>query len=185
MENKHHIDTYLQQRSKDLELYFNRFCLPNEKGQFGEMLSELYLHLIENSDKLTDWITKDELHYYCIKFIYNQRNWSKTKYKKMTSIPEQIQIDSNIDYGFDPDEMTSMEGHYEKEVKLNQKLELLQNALSHLDYYERYVYNEYFIKKKTLRGLASDVGLSHIAIHKIVNRIKNKLQSIIKKQIVK
>lgn len=183
MENKKYIDKYFSTRSKDLEEYYHRFCLQSERGYFGEMLSELYLHLIENVDKLKIWIEKDELHYYCIKFIYNQRNWSKTNFKKMVLIPDHIVLDTDLHSEIEEDEISSKEVHYEKEVEINTKLELLQDALSHLDYYERYVYSEYFINKKTLRGLASDVGLSHIAIHKIVKKIKHKLQLIIQKQL--
>ena len=71
---------------------------------------------------------------------------------------------------------------YRREYETNLKLEFLQNALQYLDYYERFVYTEYFIKKKTLRALGGEVGLSHISIHRIVGRIKTKLYNICNKQ---
>jgi hypothetical protein len=185
MDYKKYIDTYFSTRTGELRSYYYKFCTPTEKEFFGEMLSELYLHSVSSIDKIKIWIEKDEYHYYAIKYIYNQRNWSKTSFKKMIIIPDSIILDNLNEFPILEDDYQEKELQYQKEIEINTKLEFLQNALAYLDYYERYVYTEYFIKKKTLRGLASEVGLSHIAIHRIVNKIKKKLQDIIKKQIDK
>jgi hypothetical protein len=182
MDYKEYIDLYFKNRTKDLKDYYYKFCTPKEKEFFGEMLSELYLHSISNLDKIKIWIEKDEYHYYAIKYIYNQRNWNNTAFKKSINIPDSIILNDLNEFPLLEDDYQEKELQYEKEVEINTKLEFLQNALSYLDYYERYVYTEYFVKKKTLRGIASEVGLSHIAIHRIVNKIKKKLQNIIKKQ---
>lgn len=182
MDYKKYIDNYYTKRYNDLKSYYERFCLPSEREHFGEMVSQLYIHLIDNIEKVKIWIDKDELHYFCIKYIYNQRNWSGTDFKKSITIKDNVFDEQYFNEGVE-DEITTQERHYEKETETNLKLELLSNAVSHLDYYERYVYTQYFINKKTLRGIAGDVGLSHIAIHRIVKKIKSKLQSIIQKQI--
>jgi len=182
MDYKQEIDKYFSTRTPELKKYYFKFCLPNERNHWGEMLSELYMHIISNVEKVKDWVIKDELHYYCIKFIYNQRNWSKTSFKKTINIPDSIILDSINEFQYLGNEQTNLDDIYEKEININLKLELLHNALTYLDYYERYVYSKYFVEKKTLRGIASEVGLSHIAIHRIVHKIKNKLQNIIQKQ---
>jgi len=100
----------------------------------------------------------------------------------MIIIPDSIILDSINEFPLlEDDYQDDMEEIYRKEFETNVKIEFLSNAISHLDYYERYVYTEYFIRKKTLRGIAIEVGLSHISIHRIVNKIKKKLQNIIKK----
>jgi DNA-directed RNA polymerase sigma subunit (sigma70/sigma32) len=187
MDYKLEVDRYFDTRIKDLKDYYYKFCSPKEKEFFGEMVSELYLHSISNLDKIKGWLEKDEYHYYAIKYIYNQRNWSNTSFKKMIIIPDSIILDNlnDIDFSTPSDIMEDMEEVYRREYETNLKLEFLSNAVSHLDYYERYVYDEYFIKKKTLRALGCQVGLSHISIHRIVKRIKTKLHNIIQKQIKK
>lgn len=182
MDYKQEIDKYFSTRTPELKKYYFKFCLSNERNHWGEMLSELYTHITSNVEKVKDWVIKDELHYYCIKFIYNQRNWSKTSFKKTINIPDSIILDSINEFQYLGNEQTNLDNIYEKEININLKLELLHNALTYLDYYERYVYSKYFVEKKTLRAIASEVGLSHIAIHRIVHKIKNKLQNIIQKQ---
>jgi hypothetical protein len=182
MDYKQYIDTYFQRRTPDLKNYFYKFCSPKEREYFGEMLSELYVHTVNNIDKIKIWIDKDEYHYYAIKYIYNQRNWSNTSFKKSITIPDSVILD-DINHPLSNEIDDNMEEVYRMEYETNLKLEFLQNALQYLDYYERFVYTEYFIKKKTLRALGSEVGLSHISIHRIVGRIKTKLYNICKKQI--
>lgn len=182
MDYKKYLDNYFSSRTGELKNYYYKFCTPTEKEFFGEMLSELYLHSVSNLEKIKIWIEKDEYHYYAISFVYKQRNWSKTSFKKMIIIPDSIILDSINEFQYLGNEQTNLDDIYEKEININLKLELLHNALTYLDYYERYVYSKYFVEKKTLRGIASEVGLSHIAIHRIVHKIKNKLQNIIQKQ---
>jgi len=182
MDYKKYLDNYFSSRTGELKNYYYKFCTPTEKEFFGEMLSELYLHSVSNLEKIKIWIEKDEYHYYAISFVYKQRNWSKTSFKKMIIIPDSIILDSINEFPLlEDDYQDDMEEIYRKEFETNVKIEFLSNAISHLDYYERYVYTEYFIRKKTLRGIAIEVGLSHISIHRIVNKIKKKLQNIIKK----
>jgi len=178
MEYKMQVDIYFQNRTNDLKIYFDKFCTPKERGKFPEMLSELYMHIQSNIDKIKIWIDKDELHYYCIKYIYNQRNWNNTDFKKTITIPDfDNTLTNNLEVHND---YFTFEKHCEDEYLYNKKQELLKVALYHLDYWERYVYTEYFIKGKTLRTIGVEVGLSHISIHKIVKKIKSKLQRIIK-----
>ena len=88
MDTKEIVDNYFNTQTKDLKKYFNKFANSYEKQFFPEMLSELYIHIIQNIVKLDNIIKEGKLHYYCVQFIYNQRNWSGTVFKKMITNKE-------------------------------------------------------------------------------------------------
>ena len=182
------IDTYFSTRTKDLEEYFNKFCSDKEKGYFPNMLSEMYMHVIEKIDKLEELIHREELHFYCIQYIYNQRNWQGTKFKAEITIKETNEqiltshetneklqakmIDLCVENDFDLDEY-----HVAVSNKHDSRLKQVQAGIDKMTNSQKALYNKYFIEKQSMRKIAKEVGVSSTAIFNLIKEVKSIITS--------
>jgi DNA-directed RNA polymerase specialized sigma subunit len=177
MNYKQKIDEYIKSKTSDLEFYFFRFCTENEKNFFPNLLSDLYIHLIEKQDKLEQVIDKNELHYYCIKYIYNQRNWQNTSFKN-DMVSKENYSDSlascniAIDNSFDAEEQACAE-NIEQENRLNK----IRLAYHNFTQAEKVLYKKYFIEQQSMRSIANEIGVPTTSIFKGIKNLKEKIQS--------
>jgi DNA-directed RNA polymerase specialized sigma subunit len=177
MNTKTQIDEYFKKHFKDLELYYNKFCSEAEKEYFPNMISELYIHIIDRMDKLQELISRNELHFYCIQYIYNQRNWNGTKFKEEILSKENyssslehtnISIENNFD---------SEENFYIESVKYDTKLNIIRKGYLKLNLAEKVLYQKYFIDELSMRKIAKEIGVPLTSIFKSIKEIKEKILS--------
>jgi DNA-directed RNA polymerase specialized sigma subunit len=182
------IDTYFTKRTNELEDYFNKFCSEKERGFFPNMLSEMYIHVIDKIDKLEELIQREELHFYCIQYIYNQRNWSGTKFKSEITVKETNEsvfasyetneklqgkmLDLAVENDFDLDDY-----HVGVSNRHDAKLKMVQDGVDKMTNSQRVLYNKYFIEKQSMRKIAKEVGVSSTAIFNLIKEVKSIITS--------
>jgi DNA-directed RNA polymerase specialized sigma subunit len=178
MEYKDLLDDFFKNHTSELKQYFKKFATPKEMEHWDEMLSQLYLHCYNNLDKLKEAICENKLKFYCITYIYNQRNWSKTEFKRKLIVSETnsdlLTNYDNICYDVFEDEDEVMK----KEIKFMEQKTKLSMVNSVLDLHQKILFQMYFIDKKSMRKIGGEVGLSHTAIHYMIQDIKNKIKNI-------
>ena len=178
MDKKKEIDKYFNTRMKDLKEYYLRFSSGDDLNNFPEMLSELYIQSIKNIDKFDNKMFENgEFHYYAIKFIYNQKNWNKTNFKKMTEgvVNNSDYLDNNEDKI--EDIMENEELLSQKQYEFDNRMAKLNESIYNLDLHEKILFDKYYKDRKPMRKIGKEVGLSATAICKMVNEIKVKLKS--------
>jgi hypothetical protein len=181
MNPKETLDNYFETRLSELKKYFFRFCTQQEKEFFPELASELYLHAVLNLEKLNNILLKGEFHFYAIRFIYNQRNWNKTKFKalmhpqetnsellKNLEIPQENEFESEEQYCLE-----EIEFQKTKAIRSN-KLKLAYNDF---ELHEKILFKKYFENKESLRAIGAELGLSYTSIWHMVNILKKKIVS--------
>ena len=177
MNTKTLIDDYFNSRLKDLQTYYYKFCSEAEKHYFPNMISELYIHIIDRIDKLQELISRDELHFYCIQYIYNQRNWNGTKFK------EEIQSKENFSSSLEhtnisiENDFDSEENFYIESVEHEAKLNIVRKGYLKLNLPEKVLYQKYFIEKLSMRKIAKEIGVPLTSIFKSVKEIREKILS--------
>lgn len=178
MELKDYLDKYFKENTKELKKYFKKFATPKEMDYFDEMLSQLYLHCFNNLDKFGNMLITGQIHFYCIRYIYNQRNWNNTEFKSKLGVKETNSeflpnyekiVYDNFD---DEDEMMEREIRY---MEQKTKLSMIDSVL---DLHQKILFQMYFVDKKSMRKIGNEVGLSHTAIHYMIQDIKNKIKNI-------
>lgn len=177
MNTKTLIDDYFNSRLKDLETYYYKFCSVLEKEYFPNMISELYIHIISKIDKLEELIKRDELHFYCIQFIYNQRNWKGTKFKEEIISKENFSTsleNTNISIENDFD---SEEKYYFENVKHETKLNIVRKGYLKLNLSEKVLYQKYFIEQMSMRKIAKEIGVPLTSIFKSIKEMREKIVS--------
>lgn len=172
------VDEYFSTRINDLKTYYKKFAKPSELNFFGEMMSILYMHIIDKMDKLYDVISTNNIHFYAIQFIYNQRNWNGTDFKK-TIFQQETNNDLIPDlklYYESSEEI--VEEQLEKDFDRQNKLAKINIALStKLDLHEKILYDLYYIKRKSLREIADDTGISHTGVYYMVKKIRTTIKN--------
>jgi len=181
--NKEIIDTYFKTRIKDLETYFNKYCM-NDCEYWNNMISELYIHLIDNIDKLSSIIEKGDIHYYCVKFIYNQRNWKQTDFKKTISEKENMDITNIKDFVENDFQSTLIESKLKEQVIYEDKVNCLNIIVSSLDLHEKILWRMYTVENKSMREIGKNVGVSHTSIFYLLKEIKNRIINLHEKNML-
>jgi hypothetical protein len=178
MESKDYLDKYFKENTKELKKYFNKFATPKERDYFDEMLSQLYLHCFKNLDKFSQMLITGQIHFYCIRYIYNQRNWNKTEFKSKLGVQE---TNSELLPNYEKilcDNFDDEEEMMEKEIRYMEQKTKLSMIDSVLDLHQKILFQMYFVDKKSMRKIGCEVGLSHTAIHYMIQDIKNKIKNI-------
>lgn len=176
-ELKNKVDKYFTERTKDLKIYFLKYCYPYEKHNFPEMLSELYLYVSQNLIKLKDIIETDKIHFWAIQFIWKQRNWQGTAYKKHILIEESgDELIPNLEIPYQSEEEV-IEENIEKDIKIQNRLTQISFALHDLDLHEKILYDKYYIQQKSMREIGNDIGVTHTAIYYMIKKIRTKIRN--------
>jgi len=174
-ELKQIVDEYYKNDIKKLQKYFNKFSYANEKDNFPDLISELYIHTIQNIDKLAPIIIKNQYHYYAIKYIFNQRMWSNTKYKQNTQIREN-QSDELQDLKiFTPNEYEDEEELLKKEMDIDLKLAKIKIIYDTLPLHEKILFDKYYNRHMSMRKIGKEIGVSQTAIYYMITRIRKKI----------
>jgi len=172
---KEKIDEYFTTRINDLRQYYIKFCTPYEKEYFGVIISNLYEHIYNNQTKLQDIINRGEIHYYCLSYIYNQRNWNDTDFKKYINIKENYSDDIPLSNILDDEDVYELKA--QQEIDYTNKLTKINIALSKLELHEKILYDKYFNQKQSMRKIGADIGVSHVSIHHAIQNIKKKIKN--------
>jgi hypothetical protein len=172
------VDDYYKNDLKRLEKYFEKFRYANEKDNFAEVCSELYLHTIENLEKIAPIIIKNQYHYYCTKYIFNQRMWKNTQYKKNTIIKEngseeigELPILSDNDFEAEEE---LLRNEMEFEVKLA-KIKIIYDKLP---LHEKILFDKYYHRGLSMRKIAKETGVTTPAIFYMISKIRGKIQKL-------
>jgi DNA-directed RNA polymerase specialized sigma subunit len=173
---KEKIDEYFTKNYKRLKEYFYKFCSYQEREHFDVMISNLYQHIFQNQEKLKGIIERDELQFFCVSYIYNQRNWNGTEYKNYINIKENYNDLLNEDFVI-LNQDVDYEEVYQKELDYNNKLNKIKIGYLNLPLHEKILYDKYFIQKQSMREIAGDIGVSHVSIHYSLQSIKKKIKN--------
>ena len=175
------LDNYFSTELDDLKSYFMRFATTQEKHFFAELVSELYIHSVENLLKLEPILLKGDFHYYAIKYIYNQRNWDKTKFKGfMYSKETNESLLKNLEI---TDETTfdSEEQYYQDEIDFQRthaiRANKLKIAFDNFELHEKILFKKYFENGESLRKIGTELELSYTSVWHMVNALKKKIVS--------
>jgi len=167
------VNDYFTNRTKDLEDYYNKFCSEKERGFFPQMLSEMYIHVIDKLDKLSELILRDELHFYCIQYIYNQRNWRGTKFKEEIEVKESnegllLTCEILVDHDYESEQQL-----LEESEEYDKRLEQVNKGYLKLTNSQKVLYQKYFVERQSMRKIAKEVGVSATAIFNLIKQIKS------------
>jgi 7,8-dihydro-6-hydroxymethylpterin-pyrophosphokinase len=172
---KEQIDEYFTTRINDLKEYYMKFCTPSEREHFGVILSNLYEHIYNNLNKLEHIINSGDIHYYCVGYIYNQRNWNGTDFKKYININENYSDDIALSNILDDEDVYEIKA--QQEIDFTNKLMKINIALSKMELHEKILYDKYFNQKQSMRKIGLDIGVSHVSIHHSIQTIKKKIKN--------
>lgn len=174
-ELKEILDNYYKTELPKLEKYFNKFKYPNETYNFPDLVSELYIHSLENVDKISHILLKNHYHYYATKYIFNQRMWGNTKYKKNTLIKENesesiadLIILTENDYELDEELL-------QKELDIDRKLGKIKVIYDKLPLHEKILFDKYYNRGISMRKIGLETGVSQTAIYYMIKKIRKKI----------
>lgn len=157
---------------KNGEYYQIMLNITQNEEIIPELISEISISYLENRENIENVIQQGYIKYFFIRTILNQLKSTTSPYHKNCRIKDKLQslnlsvIDEN-----------SIE---EKELKELQYLQI-DYAYSRVPktYFQTYIFQEYFDKKKTFREIAKDMGISHslvfINLKKILEEMKSKI----------
>lgn len=171
------LDTYFNKDLKRLEKYFNKFAYDNEKNNFPDVAAELYIHSVDNIEKIKDVLTQGNYHFYATTYIFNQRMWSNTKYKTNTIVKENHNDDlPNLIILTDNDYETEEE-LLQKEMDTEQKLAKIKYVYERLELHEKILFDKYYNRNMSMRKIGAEVGVSQTAIYYMIKRIRQKIKN--------
>jgi RNA polymerase sigma factor (sigma-70 family) len=171
------IDNYYKTELPRLKKYFEKFRYENERYNFPDLVSELYIHSIENIEKIAPILIKNHYHYYATKYIFNQRMWGNTKYKQNTQIKdcgsdiiETLEITSENDYEHDEELL-------QKEMDTNIKLAKIKVIYDKLPLHEKILFDKYYNRQMSMRMIGRETGVSQTAIYYMIKRIRKQIRN--------
>lgn len=171
------IDTYFNKDLPKLEKYFNKFAYAHEKGNFTDVVAELYIHSIENIEKLRNVVEQGNYHYYATTYIFNQRMWANSKYKSNNHIKENGNddlINLNITTG---NEYEDEEERLLKDMKTEDRLAKIKYIYDGLELHEKILFDKYYNRNMSMRKIGAETGVSQTAIYYMIKRIRTKIRN--------
>lgn len=171
------IDNYFKKDLPKLEKYFKKFAYSHEKGNFPDLVAELYIHSIENIEKLRNVIEEGNYHFYATTYIYNQRMWANTKYKTNTNIKENGNDDLiNLNLMTD-NEYENEEQRLLNEMKTEDRLAKIKYIYDKLELHEKILFDKYYNRNMSMRKIGAETGVSQTAIYYMIKRIRTKIRN--------
>lgn len=169
------VDTYYQNDLPKLQKYFNRFARFDETENFFELVGNLYIYTMNNQEKLNEVVMEGKYHFYCVQWIYNQRRWTGTEYKKNTKV---IENNSTLLTDLDLyDIVDEYEDVLEREYDIQQKLALVRIRYNTLPYDAKVLYDKYYGNGNTMRAIAKEIGVSPALISQQVSKIRKYIKN--------
>lgn len=177
-ELKQIVDKYYQKDIKKLEKYFEKFRYANEKDNFPDVVSELYIHTITNLEKLTPILIKNQYHYYAVKYIFNQRMWNNTQYKKNNTIQENGSDELGELNVMTDNEYEAEEELLKREMETEERLAKIKIVYDNLQLHEKILFDKYYNRGMSMRKIGKETGVSQTAIYYMIKRIRTKIQKL-------
>lgn len=171
------IDEYFNKDLPRLEKYFNKFAYAHERDNFPTVVAELYIHSIENITKLGQVIEQGNFHYYATKYIFNQRMWGNTKYKKDTIIKENYSDDLTTLNVLTENDFEEDEERLEKEMETEIRLAKIKVTHEKLELHEKILFDKYYNRGMSMRKIGAEVGVSQTAIYYMIKKIRHKIRN--------
>lgn len=139
-----------------------------------ELLSELSISFLENSEKIEDVYNRGYFKYYFINACRNQVHSSTSSFHKNIRIQDYDYYNNFTDIGDDTD--------IEDKIIFEEKLETINQTYRTIKktWFEDKMWEEYFINHKTYREIEREYGLDHCLVFHNVKKIKEKVIKKIK-----
>ena len=171
------IDEYFNKELPRLEKYFNKFAYAHEKDNFTTLVAELYIHSIDNIEKLRNVINQGNYHFYATKYIFNQRMWANSKYKKDTIVKENYSDDLSTLKTMTENDFEEDEERLLNEMDTEIKLAKIKYTHERLDLHEKILYDKYYNRGMSMRKIGNEVGVSQTAIYYMIKKIRHKIRT--------
>lgn len=176
-ELKEVVDRYYTRELDKLEKYFNKFAYAHEKENFPELTAELYIYTIDNLEKLRPVIEQGNYHFYATTWIYNQRMWNDTKYKKNTTIKENGNDDlPNLNVMIDND-FESEEELLRRDMLIEERLAKIKYVYDKLPLHEKILFDKYYHRHNSMRKIGKEIGITQSGIFHYIVKIRNKIKN--------
>ena len=153
----------------------NNIISPNSHLK-PELISEISIGYLENSDKVELAWEKGYFKYYFIKTVTNQVNSKTSSFHKNVRMRDYSQFDTVLDLESDEGE-DDIDLKIEKEVQISQiKLTLKTLPIS---WFEQQMFIEYYYNNRTYRNIEEEYTIDHVLVWKTVKKVKNLLKEVL------
>ena len=178
---KEFVDRYFNLRYKFLINTAHNILSRIHKPQLKEeLLTQTYLYVINNIDKLKEKIEDNKLEAIFINYMSKQIRWNKTQFKKENILNENSKlswypIETLEDYILPYEEITE-EDELEKEKDITDKLSLISLNLSKMSLDQRLLFENYQQGINSGGKLAKYTGLSRTTCCSLLRNLKENLR---------
>ncbi len=183
------IDTYFNKNFNFIEKTAKNILNKINKTHMApELVSEAYVYLIDNQDKLSQLVLQSGPESIIIRFMQYQVLWSKTKFKKNSIINNNNDSFDNSFENEDPVELSSnkkiqpqiyiiddTEETLEKEKEFQDKYNQLQSNIQNLSKKNKIVWELYNKGFNNSGKLSKHIGLSRNTCYHIIRNMKEEL----------
>jgi RNA polymerase sigma factor (sigma-70 family) len=143
----------------------------------SELISEIAVSYLDNKEKIEKIWNEGYFKYYFINTVRNQVRSSTSSFYKNVKVKDNIVIEDTFDIEYeDSEDIIKLKEQFEDNYALiNGMIQKLN-----ITWFERQMFNEYYINSKTYRQIEEEYGLDHVlvwkTVTKVIKHLKNKIQ---------
>lgn len=158
-----------------------------------ELVSECYMYLINNKDKLQNKIADGKIEAIAVQFMFMQVFWNKTDFKKTHIEPSKVFLDLEFVYKDDKEESTlyakilnsifiyndeiDEEEYLEKEKEKQDKINSIQQFVTNATIQQKILFDLFFNKGyNSSHKLAKYTGISKTGCNIMMNQLKEQIR---------
>lgn len=159
-----------------------KYFYPQSKS--SEIISELYLYMMNNKEKLISYIERETLEGFCVTWIQTQIRYPNSPFNRKNAIHEgefvEDVINDIVSEELYDNEYENDLASYLTESQI-EDIRSINNILHHLSQSEKILYDLYFVKMMTLREIAaySSIKISYMTIYGMVKKLKEKIKLLL------
>ena len=159
----------------------NILKLIQRKDLKNELVTDCYLYLIDNKEKLDGKIQNGEIESICVRYMTMQVKWSNTSFKKDWVYPNKYitakALEDVESYAIIEEEITE-EDYLKKEKEIQDKFNFLSFRFENDELDKKMLYNYVFsLGFNTSGKLAKHTGLSRTGCYYLIKRLKESIKN--------